>query len=448
MSNVNRRQFLQHTAAGAAAATATAVLAQDAPKKSAASERLRVGFVGTAGRAGSLLSGFAGMKDVDVVALCDIDRRRLDNAAQELEKRTGKKPATELDFRKLIDDPKIDAIVVGTPDHWHAIPTIHACLAGKDVYVEKPDGHNIVEGQRMVAAMRKNKRIVQMGTQSRSIRHFQSAIDYIRSGKLGRCLVAKAWESAKQAPIGRPPDGKPPEGVDYNTWLGSAPQRPFNPVRFHGNWRWFFDYGTGDLGNDGVHRIDAAIWALSAALEARGEGPLPLLPRYVSTVGGKWYFDDAQEWPDTLQVDWQYDIPGQPGRILTYEMRLSTPYPYHGVAEGSAVFGDKAYIIIAKDGWRAFGNDSKLIHEESGQMEDAPHIRNFIDCVKSRKKPNADLETVGHPSSVFCHAGNVAWRTGRKLTLDPATEMFVNDDEANALRTRPEYRKPWVLPEV
>ena len=450
MAGVNRRQFLHHSAAGAAAAASfgAAALAQDAPPKSAPSERLRVGVIGTAGRAGSLLGGFSSLPDVDVVALCDIDRRRLDPAAAELEKRTGKKPVTTGDFRRLVDDPKIDAIVIGCPDHWHALPTIHACLAGKDVYVEKPDGHNIVEGQRMVAAMRKNKRVVQLGTQSRSTKHFLDAIEYIRSGKLGRCLVAKSWESARQGPIGRPNDGKPPEGVDYDTWLGPAPKRPFNAARFHGNWRWFFDYGTGDLGNDGVHRIDVAIWALSAALEAKGEGPLPLLPRYISTVGGKWYFDDAQEWPDTLQVDWQYDIPGQPGRILTYEMRLSTPYPYLGVAEGSAVFGDQAYIVIAKNGWRVFGNDGKPLMDESGDMQDVAHMRNFVDCVKSRKKPNADLETVGHPSSVFCHAGNIAWRTGRKLTLDAATETFVNDSEANALRTRREYRKPWVLPEV
>ena len=450
--HLNRRQFLQHSAAGLAAASAAgAAPAADAPAaKAPASERLQVGCVGVGGRAASLVHGFASLPDVDVVRVCDIDANRLAGMVRALEKRTGRAPAADGDFRRIIDDPAIDAVVVGTPDHWHAIPTILACLAGKDVYVEKPDGHNMVEGQRMVAAMRKNQRVVQMGTQSRSSPHFLKAMEFIRGGALGRCLVAKAWESARQRPIGRVPDGEPPEGVDYDTWLGPAPKRPFNPVRFHGNWRWFFDYGTGDLGNDGVHRLDVARWALGVAMEAKGEGPLPLLPRTISTAGGKWYFDDPQEWPDTLQVNYEYEVPGQSGRVLTYEMRVWNPYPYLGTGEGAAVFGDKAYIVIGNDGWRAFGSGGKQIAGEDGGVDDAAHMRDFVDCVKSRQRPNADLETVGHPSSVLCHAGNVAWRTGRKLTLDAATEAFVGDGaaEANALRTRPAYRKPWVLPEV
>jgi predicted dehydrogenase len=389
------------------------------------------------------------MKDVDIVRVCDLDPRRLAGAAAAVAQRTKKdKPTADTDFRQVIDDPEIDAIVLGTPDHWHAIPTILACLAGKDVYVEKPDGHNIVEGQRMIAAMRKNKRIVQLGTQSRSTKHFLDAMEFIRAGKLGRCLFAKAWESGKQGSIGRPPDSEPPKGFDYDTWLGPAPKRPYNPVRVHGNWRWFFDTGTGDLGNDGVHRLDVARWALGEAMAAKGEGPLPALPRTVSTAGGKWYFDDLQEWPDTLQVSFEYDVPKQSGRVLTYEMRIWNPYPYLGEGEAAAVFGDQAYVVIGNAGWRAFGNDGEKVVDEKGSIDDGAHVRNFIDCVKSRKKPNADLETVGHPSSVLCHAGNIAWRTGRKLTIEAETETFANDPEANKLRTRPEYRKPFVLPEV
>jgi predicted dehydrogenase len=452
MSKFDRRRFLRGSAAVLSAATAGRALAQeDAPPKAPASERLQVGCIGVGGRASALVNGFVSLKEVDVVALCDIERGRLEQAAESLKQRRGAKPTVYGDVRKLIDDPKIDAVVVGAPDHWHAIPTILACLADKDVYVEKPDGHNIVEGQRMVAAMRKHKRIVQLGTQSRSSRHFVDAIEHLRSGKLGRCLVAKAWESGKQGGIGRPADGEVPEGVDYDTWLGPAPKRPFNPARFHGNWRWFFDYGTGDLGNDGVHRLDVARWALSAAMEGAGEGPLPALPKIVSTVGGKWYFDDAQEWPDTLQVDYQYDLgPERAGRILTYEMRVWNPYPYHGMGEGVAVFGDKGWMLIGNGGWRVFGRDGQTAISEEGRIDDAAHIQNFIDCVKSRKKPNADLETIGHPSSVLCHAGNIAWRTGRKLTLDAETETFVDEGaaEANRLLTRPEYRKPWTLPEI
>jgi predicted dehydrogenase len=296
--------------------------------------------------------------------------------------------------------------------------------------------------------MRKHKRVVQMGTQSRSTGHFLEAMDYIRGGKLGRVLVAKAWESGKQGSIGRPPDSEPPKGFDYDTWLGPAPKRPYNPVRVHGNWRWFFDTGTGDLGNDGVHRLDVARWALGEAMAAKGEGPQPPHPRPGTTPGGKWYFDDLQEWPDTLQVSFEYDVPKQSGRVLTYEMRIWNPYPYLGEGEAAAVFGDQAYVVIGNAGWRAFGNDGEKLVDEKGSIDDGAHVRNFIDCVKSRKKPNADLETVGHPSSVLCHAGNIAWRTGRKLTIEAETETFANDPEANKLRTRPEYRKPFVLPEV
>ncbi|HZN68929.1 MAG TPA: Gfo/Idh/MocA family oxidoreductase, partial [Tepidisphaeraceae bacterium] len=404
MPRLDRRHFVQLSGLAAASLAANS-FAEEAPPKSPPSERVRMGCIGVAGRAAALVHGFAAMKEVEVVRLCDIDSRRLSGAVEAVAKRTGKKPQADGDFRRIIDDNSIDAVAVGTPDHWHAISTILACLAGKDVYVEKPDGHNIVEGQRMVAAMRKHERIVQMGTQSRSSRHFLEAIEYLKSGKIGRCLVAKAWESGMQGSIGRPPDGTPPEGVDYDTWLGPAPKRPFNPARFHGNWRWFFDYGTGDLGNDGVHRLDVARWALSAAMEGAGEGPLPALPKTISAAGGKWYFDDAQEWPDTLQVDYQYDVPGMSGRVLTYEMRVWNPYPYHGAGEGAAVFGDKGYVILDNDGWRAFGNGGEKLFEKQGGIDDGLHFQNFIDCVKSRRKPAADLETIGHPSSVLCHAG-------------------------------------------
>ena len=444
MAGEYRRRFLQSSALAATAAATRWVAAEDVDK-APASERVRVGCIGVAGRAGFLLSAFAANKGVELASICDVDTRKLPAASEQVKNITGRQPTAEADFRKLIDDPKLDVIVVGTPDHWHAIPTILACQAGKDVYVEKPDGHNVEEGRRMVAAMKKHNRIVQMGTQARSGSHYLAAMEYIRSGKLGKCLVAKAWESSRQGSIGRPADSDPPPGVDYDVWLGPAPKRPFNVRRFHGNWRWFFDYGTGDLGNDGVHRLDYARWALSTAVEAQGDPPLSM-PSGISAQGGKWYFDDMQEWPDTLQVNYEY--PGTPGRILTYEMRVWTPYKYHDEDEGALVCGDQGYIVLGNTRWRAYAAGGKLVAEGSGDNDGTSHIQNFLDCVHSRQKPNADLETVGHPSSILCHAGNIAWRTGHKLTFDPATETFVGDEAANALRTRPEYRAPWLLPEV
>jgi predicted dehydrogenase len=440
---MQRRSFLQSSATASLAATAVLATAQVA--KAAASERLRVGVMGTGGRALSLINSFAKNPNAEIVAIADIDSRKFAKAVNIINNIQGKKPTTTGDFRTMIDDPKTDALVIGTPDHWHAIPTILACLNNKDVYVEKPDGNNIIEGQRMIQAMRKNKRIVQMGSQHRSTKRLQSAIEYIKTGALGKCLVAKAWESSLQRGIGFPKDGTPPKGVNYDMWLGAAPKRPFNPNRFHGRWRWFYDYGTGDLGNDGVHRLDMAVAGLNAACEAQGD-PQLVLPTKISAAGGKWYFDDMQEFPDTLQVNYEYG--GKTPKLLTYEMRVWSRYSMNGESEGAAVYGDKGYIVIGNRGWKAYTTRNKLVKEMPGDSHEAPHVQNFIDCVKSRKKPYCDLETVGHPASVLCHAGNIAARVGRTLVLDPKTETFIGDKEANALRGRPEWRKPWELPVV
>lgn len=444
---MNRRTFLKNSAltATVTAATSSQTFAIGDSGKAPPSERVRVGVVGAGGRALALNRTFASNPFCEVVTIADLDPRRLPQAVEQVTQRQGRKPKTTGDFRHLLDDESIDALVVGTPDHWHAIPTILACMAGKDVYVEKPDGHNIVEGQRMVQAMRKYKRIVQMGSQHRSTERLQTALDYIRSGALGRCLVAKAWESMKQGGIGFPPDGDPPEGVDYDMWLGPAPKRPFNPNRFHGRWRWFHDYGTGDLGNDGVHRLDQAFAALNAACEAQGDEPV-VMPRRIYASGGKWYFNDAQEWPDTLQVNYEYA--GKTPKILTYEMRIWAPYPMDHQQEGSIVYGDKGYIVIGNSSWQAYENRGKLVQEMKGDAFEGPHVQNFIDCIKSRKRPLCDIETVGHPASVLCHAGNISNRLKRELIFDAETETFVDDPEANALRGRPEWRKPWVLPRI
>ena len=435
---MKRRTFLCTTALGMLAGQTG---------RAAPSERVRVGVIGAGGRALSLNRIFADNPQVEVVGIADIDSRRLPRAVEEVKSRQGKAPQPTGDFRRLIDDESLDAMVIGTPDHWHAIPTIMACQAGKDVYVEKPDSHNIIEGMRMVAAMRKHQRIVQMGSQHRSTSRLQSALEFIKSGALGRCLVAKAWESTKQGNIGHTadaPDGKAPAGVDYDMWLGAAPKRPFNSRRFHGHWRWFYDYGTGDLGNDGVHRLDMAIAALNAACAAQGDAPCQL-PRRIVGVGGKRYFDDDQQFADTSQIT--YEFGGDAPKMLTYEMRLWAPYQYLGESEGSAVFGDRGFIVIGNRRWRAYDREG-LVKEAAGDSFAGPHVQNFVDCIKSRDKPYCDLETVGHPASVVCHAGNISTRLGRELLLDPDTEKFIDDDEANALRGRSEWRKPWTLPEV
>jgi predicted dehydrogenase len=441
---MKRREFLQNSAlaAGAAMISTLGPKTARAASKNLANDKICVAVAGVRGRGAGLLGTFAGIDSVEVRYVCDIDEQVLGERTKETNSGGRHHAEAIKDFRRALDDKGVDALVLGTPDHWHAIPTILACQAGKDVYVEKPDGHNIIEGRTMVAAAKRHDRIVQLGTQSRSGPHFLAAMELIKSGKLGRSVMAKGWESARQGNLGRPADSNPPTGVDYDTWLGPAPKRPFNPLRFHGNWRWFFDYGTGDLGNDGVHRIDVARWALETAIAAQGEKPLGN-PTRVSAIGGKHYFDDAQEWPDNFMVVWEY-----PGRVLSYEMRLWCPYHIHGDTEGAALYGDQGYLVFHNRGWKAYTPKNEVFAEMKGDHYDRGHIENFLECMRTRSKPAADLETVGHPSSLLCHIGNAAWRAGRDLRFDFENYEFIGDAEANQFLTRPEYRQPWTLPKL
>jgi len=438
---MNRRSFLKHAATGISAVGVGAG-PSSARDKPAANERVAVAVAGVRGRGRLLLATFGSLPEVEVTYVCDVDENVLNQRAEAIAEQTGRRPKAIQDFRQALDDKSLDALVLGTPDHWHAIPTIMACQAGKDVYVEKPDGHNILEGRTMVAAACKYGRVVQLGTQARSGPHLLSAMEYIAQGTLGRVRFAKAWESSKQGSIGHTPDGDPPPGVDYDMWLGPAPKRPFNPRRFHGSWRWFFDYGTGDLGNDGVHRLDIARWGLETALAVEGK-TLPSVPERVSSHGGKHYFDDDQQWPDTLMATYAY-----PECVLTYELRIWTRYRLHDESEGAAVLGDEGSIVIGNRRWRAFDERGGQVAEEAGDYNDVGHAQNFIDSLRTRQRPTADLETVGHPSSLLCHLGNAAWRAGRTLRLDPHTYTFTDDEDANRYLTRPEYRKPWTLPEL
>ena len=404
-------------------------------------ERLTVGMMGFRGRGRGLLNGFAEMPDVTVKTICDVDQRLFDRSVAEVSDRQGRAPGVETDFRRLLDDPDIDIVVMGTPTHWHAIPTVLACQAGKHVYVEKPAGHNIAEGRAMLDAARKHDRVVQVGIQSRSGTNYEEACEYIRSGALGKVAFAKGWESARQRGIGYPPDEPVPEGVDYEMWLGPAPKRPFNRNRFHGSWRWFFDYGAGDLGNDGVHRVDYARRGLAAGFEAMGK-TLPDWPTAVSAAGGKLFFDDAQEWPDTLVVTWDY-----PGATLMYEMRNWQPNPIDGEAEGAAVYGENGYVVIGNGTWRAFDENHRIVVRGASTKndDDARHKRDMLNAIRDGGRSACDIE-IGHCASGLIHLGNIAWRTDRKLRFDPETETF-GDNEANRLLGR-EYRKPWILPDV
>jgi len=292
--------------------------------------------------------------------------------------------------------------------------------------VEKPISHNLVEGRRMVEAARKYDRVVQVGTQRRSAAQCASAAEFVRSGKLGKVPFARCWIAGHRPSIGHKPDGSPPSGVDYDLWLGPALERPFNPNRFHYNWHWFWDYGTGELGNNGIHALDVARWVLG--LEA---------PERVTCGGGKYFYDDDQQTPDTQIVTFDF-----PGTCLIWEHRIWSKTGLEGEDWGVILYGEKGTLIFDRKGWHV--TDGVEASDQTAEME-RPHLRNFLDCIKEHKRPHADIEE-GHKSTRLCHLGNIAWRVGRTLRFEEQTESILDDPEAGKLLTRT-YRKPFVVPE-
>ncbi|MAG94847.1 MAG: dehydrogenase, partial [Planctomycetaceae bacterium] len=371
----------------------------------------------------ALASRLCQLGDVDVVAICDVDQSVLPAASKSVEELQGQAPRWETDFRRLLDDPSIDALVIATPDHWHALMTIMACRAGKDVYVEKPVSHNLIEGERMVEAARQYDRVVQSGLQQRSGTHFRSAVELVQSGKLGTVSLARAWSVHRRKSIGFRNDGKTPNGVNYNLWLGPAPARDFNSNRFHHNWHWHWDYGTGELGNWGVHLLDVARWGLGVGL-----------PNRVASTGGKYHFQDDQQTPDTQIVNFSY-----PQKTIVWEHRQWSTHGLEGRSAAVAFYGDAGTLVVDRGGWKVYDVRESLTSETSEQQ--TAHLRNFIDCIRTREHPSADI-AIGHLSSALCHLGNVSHRVGRELHFDTVANRCTDDPQANALLGR-EYREEW-----
>jgi predicted dehydrogenase len=401
-----------------------------------ASDKVNLVIMGVRGRGRNLTGVFSQLPDANISYFCEVDPRVIPRAAKILEDAGRPRPKVITDIRRALDDKSIDAVVIATPDHWHAPATILACDAGKDVYVEKPASHNLREGRLMIEAARRHQRIVQLGTQSRSRASTQRAIELIRSGKIGKVMAAKAWDVQLRDNIGHKPDSPVPEGVDYDTWTGVAAALPFNENRFHYNWHWNWNYGTGDAGNDGIHQIDMARWALDVGA-----------PTEVSGWGGKMFFDDDQQTPDTINVTFRY--PGS--KMLMFEMRIWNPYGMDGQQNGVAVYGSDGMVHIGRWerawGYKVFDSKGKLVTKEEEAKDDPhgdTHGRNFIDCVKSRQAPHAEIE-IGHTSSIHSHLANILARTGRNFKFDARTEIIPGDAEANKLLRR-EYRKHWATP--
>lgn len=421
---MNRRYFFG-TAVGAFAASRM--------KAVPPSDQVNVAIIGVGGRGRALVGDFSKVPGANVRCLVDADQASLEKAMAVVKKLGMPAPQTAIDMRRVLEAKDIDAVTIATPDHWHAPAAILACDAGKDVYLEKPLSHNIREGRLVIDAASRNNRIVQVGTQSRSRPSTIRAVDYVKSGKIGKVLMAKAWNVQLRDDIGHKEDGPVPAGVDYETWLGPAPWIPFNENRFHYKWHWHWHFGTGDAGNDGAHQIDIARWALGASY-----------PKSANGWARKVFFHDDQQTPDSMNITFDYG-----DKALIWEMRIWNRYGMEQVDNGVSVYGSDGMVQIGRWnrrwGYKVFDTGGKVVlHDEEKELEG--HQRNFIESVRSRKLPNADVGA-GHLSVIHCHLANIVARTGRNLRFDPGTETVIADEEAN-LYVKRTYRSHWGAPRL
>jgi len=449
-SRTARRTFLTRSGLTLAGiGTATLALPGLARAK-ASNERVRIAAIGVGGRCRNLISGFLARDDCDVVTLCDVypERHHVGHASREIEEKRGKRPAVVRDYRRVLDDKSIDAVIIATPDRWHAPLTILACLAGKDVYVEKPPTHNIREGRLMVEAASRHSRIVQTGTQNRSAPYVLEALELVRSGAIGKVGICKVFNMKSGGRYTKAPDGAPLKGMDYDTWLGPAPHRPFNgQTVYGGGWHKYWDFSGGDFAGDGIHQMDIARWLIGRSF-----------PQSVHATGGKYIFDDDREVPDTQIVTYDFgDL------VMTAEETTWAPYmrKTNGQTRNGSIhpfwpqnstrielYGSKNLMILGRHGggWQIFTGDGKVIKESYGRFPDPPHKENFIRSIKSREQPSAPPEEA-HRSVTLIHLGNIAYRVGRPLKFAAKTEQIVGDDEAQSL-ARGSYRKGFELPDI
>ncbi len=448
MRSGTRRQFFKDSIAAATVAGMSTGPVRSGAAASygriiGANDRIRFGLIGSGGQGRANLNKMIRIENVECVAICDVDDAQTAKGTALVESASSRSPElTTRDFRRVLEQKDIDAVVVGTPDHWHALPTIMACQAGKDVYVEKPLTVAIAEGRAVVAAARKYNRIVQMGTQQRSAPHYSRAVEYVKSGRLGKIRLVRAWAYLDwKGEIPVVPDGDPPPNVDYDMWLGPAPKRPFNKNRFHFTFRWYWDYSGGLMTDWGAHMIDIANWAMGIKA-----------PSSAVSVGGKFgYPGDAMETPDTQQAIWEF-----PEFSMIWEHALGVGRGPEAREHGVAFHGNEGVLVVDRGGWEIYPETDAINkprqykspgmpRQDAGSTDyHATHIRNFIDCVRSRRPPDSDVE-IGHNSMIACHLANIAQRLGRQVKWDVEKEMVIGDPEAQDYISR-EYRAPWKLP--
>jgi predicted dehydrogenase len=414
---MQRRNFLVTAAAGAAQSWAQA------------GDRVRIAIAGLGGRGNDLLREAVRLEGVQVAALIDPDGNRAEKAAGEVLQRAGNRPRIESDLRRVLDDKNIDAVAIASTNHWHALLAIWSMQAGKDVYVEKPVSHNFFEGTKLVEAARKYKRVVQGGTQRRSWGRFRKAIQLVHDGAIGDIYQAKWFFPGTRDSIGFKEHKEPPAWLNWDIWLGPAPHQPFHENLVHYNWHWFWDFGNGELGNNGIHLVDISRWGMKKRLPSR-----------VYSTGGRFGYKDQAQTPNTQNITWLYDD----GTSITGEIRgLYTAEPMSW-----DFFGTKGHLHIFADGkFQIRMGRNKELEPAVETPPNMDHMKNFTDAVRSRdwKSLHAEIEET-HLSTALCHLGNISYRLGRELRFDTARNRFVNDSEADKLLTR-EYRKPYVVPE-
>jgi len=455
---MERRDFLNCCAAASAGwASSTFEPARASARAAGASDRIRIGWIGCGGRGTFVARRFQESTDAQIVAVCDVYRPNAEKAQAWL----GSEPSVYGDFRRVLDRQDVDAVLIATPDHWHAIPTVLACQAGKDVYVEKPLGHNVAEGRAMVEAARRHERIVQTGTQQRSAAHFHRIREIIQSGQLGAVKFVRIWNYSNLTPrgIACAPDGPPPAGLDWDFYLGPAPQVPFNPKRFLHTFRYFWDYAGGVPTDWGTHRFDVLHLIMGESV-----------PRTASASGGRFVLRDGGEVPDVLQATFEYT-----NFVLSYECTLlnafgaggRTPGRAYYLANGPddrphgmAFYGTQGTLLADRLGFeimpelnrgrkataadRGSREHFRIDREEASSPDSTRlHVENFLECVRSRKRPVADVE-LGQQATNVAHLANIAYQTGRKLRWDGQRERFIDDAEADRLLAR-QARKPWDL---
>jgi predicted dehydrogenase len=407
-----------------------------------ANDKLRVAVIGTNGRGIAHVECLTdGLPNVEVAYICDVDDRAIAKGIKATLKRQKAEPKGMKDFRKVLEDKSVDAITIATPDHWHTPMAILGLAAGKHVYVEKPCSQNPREGELLIQAVAKYQRVCQMGNQRRSFPTMHEAMELLHGGIIGKLVFAKAWYTNKRGSIGHGKPAPVPEWLDYELWQGPAPRRPFVDNLVHYNWHWRWHWGTGEALNNGTHEVDVCRWALGVDWPTR-----------VSSNGGRYFFQDDWETPDTQVIAWDY----ADGRTITWEGRSCNDFPVEKLDRGALVFGTKGSALLEGANYTIYDGNKKVIKSAKGDMEaadptntvsasgiklDQLHVKNFLDCVRTGSTPNSPI-TEGHKSVAMLHIGNIAWRMGRQLNCDTSNGHIQNDEAAAALWQR-EYEPGW-----